>query len=213
MKVALVHDVLIIFGGAERIFQYLCEEFKDADIFTLSYNPDPFDVSSFGGYVLEVQKDTCTGDRGNVCGSGGDETKIYNLYPEEEQRMICGNPGQGNCDNDIDNVCKGKDSWSYVDTNNDLETDTWCHGAMGCADSCRTTVVAESTSMNYELHRRDKIFGQFATTDLEFNVHCGCQTSNPQGLSDYGNACDNDMDGIFEGTCSKTGEEGLVCIS
>jgi glycosyltransferase involved in cell wall biosynthesis len=40
MKVALVHDVLIIFGGAERIFQYLCEEFKDADIYTLSYNPD-----------------------------------------------------------------------------------------------------------------------------------------------------------------------------
>ena len=40
MKIALVHDALITFGGAERIFQYLCEEFKEADIYTLSYNPD-----------------------------------------------------------------------------------------------------------------------------------------------------------------------------
>jgi glycosyltransferase involved in cell wall biosynthesis len=40
MKIALVHDALIIYGGAERIFQYLCEEFEDADIYTLSYNPE-----------------------------------------------------------------------------------------------------------------------------------------------------------------------------
>ncbi len=39
MKIALVHDALITFGGAERVFQYLCEEFKEADVFTLSYNP------------------------------------------------------------------------------------------------------------------------------------------------------------------------------
>ena len=40
MRIALVHDALIIYGGAERIFQYLCEEFDDADIYTLSYNPE-----------------------------------------------------------------------------------------------------------------------------------------------------------------------------
>lgn len=38
MKIALVHDYLCGIGGAERVFQYMCEEFKEADVFTLSYN-------------------------------------------------------------------------------------------------------------------------------------------------------------------------------
>lgn len=38
MKLALVHDYLCGIGGSERIFQYLCEEFENADIYTLSYN-------------------------------------------------------------------------------------------------------------------------------------------------------------------------------
>ena len=39
MKIALIHDALITFGGAERVFQYICEVFDEADIYTLSYNP------------------------------------------------------------------------------------------------------------------------------------------------------------------------------
>ncbi|MHB9069809.1 MAG: glycosyltransferase [Sedimentisphaerales bacterium] len=39
MKIALVHDYLCGIGGAERVFQYICEEFSEADIYTLSYNP------------------------------------------------------------------------------------------------------------------------------------------------------------------------------
>ena len=38
MKIALVHDYLCGYGGSERIFEYMCQEFKEADIFTLSYN-------------------------------------------------------------------------------------------------------------------------------------------------------------------------------
>ncbi|HLB52719.1 MAG: hypothetical protein A3E80_01815 [Chlamydiae bacterium RIFCSPHIGHO2_12_FULL_49_9] len=38
MKIALVHDHLCGVGGSERIFQYLCEEFPKADVYTLSYN-------------------------------------------------------------------------------------------------------------------------------------------------------------------------------
>jgi len=38
-KIAIIHDYLCGLGGSERVFQYLCEEFKEADIFTLSYNP------------------------------------------------------------------------------------------------------------------------------------------------------------------------------
>lgn len=40
MKLALVHDYLCGIGGSERVFQYLCEEFYEADIYTLAYNRD-----------------------------------------------------------------------------------------------------------------------------------------------------------------------------
>ena len=39
MRTALVHDALCDVGGAERVFKYLCEEFEEADIYTLCYNP------------------------------------------------------------------------------------------------------------------------------------------------------------------------------
>jgi glycosyltransferase involved in cell wall biosynthesis len=38
MKVALVHDRLCILGGSERVFQYICQTFSDADIYTLAYD-------------------------------------------------------------------------------------------------------------------------------------------------------------------------------
>lgn len=39
MKVALVHDYLTQRGGAERVFELLCNYFPDADVFTSLYNP------------------------------------------------------------------------------------------------------------------------------------------------------------------------------
>lgn len=39
MKIALVHDYLTQRGGAERVFELLCNRFPDADIFTSLYNP------------------------------------------------------------------------------------------------------------------------------------------------------------------------------
>ena len=39
MKVALIHDYLTQRGGAERVFQLLCEFFPDADIYTSVYDP------------------------------------------------------------------------------------------------------------------------------------------------------------------------------
>lgn len=38
-KIAIVHDYLCGVGGSERVFQYMCEEFPEADIYTLAYNP------------------------------------------------------------------------------------------------------------------------------------------------------------------------------
>jgi len=40
VKLALIQDSLLIKGGSERIFQYMVEEFPEADIFTLAYNPE-----------------------------------------------------------------------------------------------------------------------------------------------------------------------------
>lgn len=40
MRIALVHDFLCAVGGSERIFQYLCEEFPEADVYTLAFNPE-----------------------------------------------------------------------------------------------------------------------------------------------------------------------------
>lgn len=39
MKIAIVHDYLCGMGGSERVFQYICEEFSEADAYTLAYNP------------------------------------------------------------------------------------------------------------------------------------------------------------------------------
>lgn len=40
VKIAIVHDYLCGLGGSERVFQYICEKFPEADVFTLAYNPD-----------------------------------------------------------------------------------------------------------------------------------------------------------------------------
>jgi glycosyltransferase involved in cell wall biosynthesis len=39
VRIALVHDYLCTIGGSERVFQYICEAFPDADVYTLSLNP------------------------------------------------------------------------------------------------------------------------------------------------------------------------------
>ncbi|NET08661.1 MAG: glycosyltransferase family 4 protein [Symploca sp. SIO2B6] len=39
MKIALIHDYLTQKGGAERVFELLCQHFPNADIYTSLYNP------------------------------------------------------------------------------------------------------------------------------------------------------------------------------
>src|SRR5579885_783802 len=40
MKLALIHDELLVTGGSERVFRAMIREFPEAEIFTLAYNPD-----------------------------------------------------------------------------------------------------------------------------------------------------------------------------
>ena len=40
MKMAIVLDQLFGMAGSERVAQYICEEFAEADVYTLAYNPE-----------------------------------------------------------------------------------------------------------------------------------------------------------------------------
>ena len=48
MKIALVHDQLHEFGGAERVFLLLKKIFPDADVFTSFYTPTQLDKNAPG---------------------------------------------------------------------------------------------------------------------------------------------------------------------
>jgi len=40
MKIAVIQDQLLTKAGSERVFKYMVQEFKEADIYTLAYNPN-----------------------------------------------------------------------------------------------------------------------------------------------------------------------------
>ena len=40
MKLAIIQDQLLTPAGSERMFLYMAEEFREADIFTIAYNPE-----------------------------------------------------------------------------------------------------------------------------------------------------------------------------
>lgn len=78
MKIALVQDQLLTQAGSERVFLYMAEEFRDADLFTLAYNPDTtwpefkqfqIHVSWMDRWVRDVQR-------------------FYNLFPIESYVMM-----------------------------------------------------------------------------------------------------------------------------
>jgi glycosyltransferase involved in cell wall biosynthesis len=57
MKVALVHDYLTQRGGAERVFELLCRQYPNADIFTSLYDPDrTIDLSNRLVHTTILQK-------------------------------------------------------------------------------------------------------------------------------------------------------------
>jgi glycosyltransferase involved in cell wall biosynthesis len=52
-RIAIVHDYLCGMGGSERVFSYICEEFSEADIYTLAYNANAT-LSDFKRYDINV---------------------------------------------------------------------------------------------------------------------------------------------------------------
>ncbi len=56
MRTALVHDYLTQKGGAERVFELLCKQFPEADIYTSLYSPnDTIDVGERSVYTTKLQ--------------------------------------------------------------------------------------------------------------------------------------------------------------
>lgn len=52
MKIALVHDYLTQKGGAERVFELLCNHYPDADVFTSLYSPN--DTIDLGKRLIQT---------------------------------------------------------------------------------------------------------------------------------------------------------------
>jgi glycosyltransferase involved in cell wall biosynthesis len=48
MKIALIHDYLVAYGGAEKTFKVLTEIFPQAEVYTLFYNPDVLNKLKIG---------------------------------------------------------------------------------------------------------------------------------------------------------------------
>jgi hypothetical protein len=169
-------------------------------------NPEPGCYGGQGGstalgdnghYVLEVEMNTCSGERGNIC----DGAPKHELFPlKEENKMYCGYNGKGGCSG-IKTPCQGNESWWFVDTDDDYANDGWCNGKMGCSNFCETEVVSDYEMSDYYNYRLKKIFEEDATENQNFNMHCKCKSN------DDDKPCDADFDGYFEGAC----EDG-VCV-
>ena len=100
--------------------------------------------------------------------------------------------------------CYDQLAWGFSDSNNDGQNDLWCHGKMGCSSVCAGPVVAEigapvakDTLYNMNLRAETNFF----TNDEALQVHCECTEQDRTA----GNVCDNNFDGIFEGTCQPDG--------
>jgi hypothetical protein len=50
---AVIQDYLCNIAGSERMFQYICEEFPEADAYTLAYNPNAT-LDYFAGRNIKV---------------------------------------------------------------------------------------------------------------------------------------------------------------
>ncbi|MDO8510850.1 MAG: hypothetical protein Q7S55_01665 [Nanoarchaeota archaeon] len=136
------------------------------------------------GYVLEVQQQFCSGNRGNICdGEFKNELK--------EEILICGNPGQDSCSTDIEVKCAGLFAFGY---SGEGEEAGWCHGNFGCSDFCQEPVAytgppAEVKAFDINKIARDE--EALDETDIYFS--CGCTAE--------GQICDSNFNGKFNGVC------------
>jgi hypothetical protein len=135
------------------------------------------------GYVLEVQRQFCSGDRGNICdGDFKNELK--------EGKLICGTPGQNSCSSDIDDRCANSPAFGFLEGNEA----GWCHGTFGCADFCQDPVAYTGAAKEQKLFDINSIaLEEEAVYEEDISFHCGCTSE--------GQRCDNNFNGKFNGIC------------
>jgi len=166
-----------------------------------------------GGYVLEVRRAYCDGERGNICGGS---SSIINTTPYGDY-LTCGNSSANpECDAPIEELCQGEHAWGYVDTNGDNDNDVWCHGTMGCSEVCDKETDAVvflygETGPSSEEDLLSRVLSNEAVEDddtFSFRFGCGC-TQNDVTLN---HACDADFDGVFGGNCQAEWNGDPYCL-
>jgi len=148
------------------------------------------------GYILEERVVYCDGNRGNTC--EGEST--HNLYRNEnDEVLICGSDEEGCLTDNIPDECEGQLAWGFTEYEQQGAgmQPAWCHGTMGCSDICKKDENAIVWTGDGDAPNiREEVSRVQATEDNNLNFVCGCQNA------DELDPCDNDMDGIFEGSCS-----------
>jgi len=60
-RVAIIHDNLMAFGGAEVVLETLVQLYPQADVYTVTYNPKAFTNSQIAQQHIIPQPHQCVG--------------------------------------------------------------------------------------------------------------------------------------------------------
>ena len=140
------------------------------------------------GYVLEIQQQFCSGNRGNIC-DGDYKNKL------KEGKLICGITGQNSCGSQINKNCQNILAFGFVGAEQALG---WCHGTFGCSDFCQEEVAytgPPTEQKSFDIN--DLALKAEALDEGDISFHCGCTEAEQ--------ICDSNFDGIFNGVCQADG--------
>ena len=154
-----------------------------AQVLSNKFSGTPY-TSLKPGYVLEVQQQFCSGNRGNIC-----DGKLENEL--KDGTLICGNPGKNSCSTDIDLKCAGLFAFGY---SGEGEEAGWCYGTFGCSDFCQLPVAYTGPKTDTKIFDINKMAqNEEALDETDIYFSCGCTAE--------GQICDSNFNGKFNGVC------------
>jgi hypothetical protein len=189
------------------------------------------------GYIQEQYIDVCSGLRGNVCGTLGEDGKSttktsslvdYSLGGFNVPALICGRDSEPD-PNDLDDAkdiqcsnipdaCEGELAWTTVTDNQGNKQ--WCHGTLGCEQACTYT----SESGQFPIYTGDNL-NEFIVSMQESNLEriAFKQVGDKIYQEDHdfdltcsscknhvGQICDKNYNGKFEGLCKEIQNTGAL---
>ncbi|MBD3249782.1 hypothetical protein GF336_07080 [Candidatus Woesearchaeota archaeon] len=118
------------------------------------------------------------------CSNGITADHCSDLCMEEPSDVCIHDPATSDSCN-ADEKCNGTEKYEYADTDDNGINDSWCLGCVYCPSA--------RVSKN---------------TDLDEDDKCGCYSGGRSWEEEWNIAyCDDDLDGIFEGTCQNN-----ICV-